>query len=159
MFPAAKPLISPQVVAAPLLLAFFLHIFLYICIYRERSTETPRLLLAVGPERTMFLFGSKKHHHDHDHSHESDGEDQHGQLTRSPSMTKNDAAASATLAASDAWLAGHLHHLTDQEQKSLIEFKKFCEQQGYYKPAADENGGQPSHDDSTMLYVLPLSYL
>ena len=70
-------------------------------------------------------------------------------------MTKNDAAASATLASSDAWLAGHLYHLTEDQEETFIEFKALCERNGYYKPASD---GRPSHDDSTMLYVFhPLS--
>lgn len=69
---------------------------------------------------------------------------------------KNDPMASASQAASDAWLAGHLHHLTEEQEGKLTEFKKFCEKEGYYKPGVD--GGKPSHDDATMLYVRLLTF-
>lgn len=64
---------------------------------------------------------------------------------------KNDPVASASQAAGTAWLAGHLHHLTDDQEKKLEEFKKLCEEKGYYKPERD--GEKASHDDATMLYV------
>lgn len=67
---------------------------------------------------------------------------------------KNDPAASATAAAGTAWLAGHLHHLTPEQEASLEEFKKYCAEQGYYTPAEGQEK-PPSHDDATMLYVKP----
>lgn len=63
----------------------------------------------------------------------------------------NDPVASASQAAGTAWLAGHLHHLTDDQEKKLEDFKKLCEEKGYYKPERD--GEKASHDDATMLYV------
>ncbi|OJJ62139.1 hypothetical protein ASPSYDRAFT_55067 [Aspergillus sydowii CBS 593.65] len=65
---------------------------------------------------------------------------------------KNDPVASASQAASDAWLAGHLHHLTEEQEGKLTEFKKFCEKEGYYKPGVE--GEKPSHDDATLLRFL-----
>lgn len=77
--------------------------------------------------------------------------------TPSESDPKNDPVASASQAAGTAWLAGHPNHLTEQQEKSLQDFKKLCEENGYYK--ADAGEGKPSHDDATMLYVclVPLS--
>jgi hypothetical protein len=47
--------------------------------------------------------------------------------------------------------AGHLAHLTENQQAQLAEFKKICQAGGCYTPAA---GGQPaSHDDESMLYA------
>lgn len=69
---------------------------------------------------------------------------------------KNDPVASASQAASDAWLAGHLHHLTEEQEGKLTEFKKFCEKEGYYKPGVE--GEKPSHDDATLLYVRLLTF-
>lgn len=75
--------------------------------------------------------------------------DQKSILERTPSQ--NDPVASANQAAGTAWLAGHLHHLTPEQEAKLAEFKTVCEQKGYYKPEKD---GQPaSHDDATLLYV------
>lgn len=80
------------------------------------------------------------------HSHSAD---QNSILDRTPSQ--NDPVASANQAAGTAWLAGHLHHLTPEQEAKLVEFKTVCEQKGYYKPEKD---GQPaSHDDATLLYV------
>jgi hypothetical protein len=47
--------------------------------------------------------------------------------------------------------AGHLAHLSDNQQQKLNEFKQICQEQGYYTPAA--GGKDASHDDETMLYV------
>ncbi|KAG2414477.1 hypothetical protein HFD88_003668 [Aspergillus terreus] len=68
------------------------------------------------------------------------------------SEPKNDPVASASQAAGTAWLAGHLNHLTEDQEKKLEEFKKLCEKEGYYKPEID--GQRPSHDDATMLRFL-----
>lgn len=67
------------------------------------------------------------------------------------SAPQNDPVASASQAAGTAWLAGHLHHLTDEQEKKLEDFKKLCEEKGYYKP--EREGEKASHDDATMLYV------
>ncbi|CAN9083074.1 unnamed protein product [Alternaria alternata] len=48
--------------------------------------------------------------------------------------------------------AGHLSHLTENQQAQLLEFKNICQQAGYYTPAA--GGKQASHDDETMLRYL-----
>lgn len=71
------------------------------------------------------------------------------------SLSRNDPAASAQQAAGTAWLAGHLHHLTPEQETKLEEFKKLCEEKGYYTPAKE--GVKESHDDATMLYVSPFS--
>ncbi|KAL4797522.1 CRAL-TRIO domain-containing protein [Aspergillus venezuelensis] len=68
---------------------------------------------------------------------------------------KNDPVASANAAASDAWLAGHLGHLTEEQQGKLTEFKALCDKEGYYKPATGSGEeGKASHDDATMLRFL-----
>jgi hypothetical protein len=46
--------------------------------------------------------------------------------------------------------AGHLFHLSDNQQEKLNEFRKICQEQGYYTPAA--GGKAASHDDETLLY-------
>ncbi|KAH8423542.1 SEC14 family lipid-binding protein [Aspergillus melleus] len=72
--------------------------------------------------------------------------------TASESDPKNDPVASASQAAGTAWLAGHPNHLTEQQETSLQEFKKRCEETGYYK--ADAGEGKPSHEDATLLRFL-----
>jgi hypothetical protein len=47
--------------------------------------------------------------------------------------------------------AGHLSHLSENQQAQLIEFKAICEKAGYYTPAAGQR--QASHDDETLLCV------
>lgn len=68
------------------------------------------------------------------------------------SASQNDAAASAAQAAGTEWLSGHLHHLTKEQENKLVEFKKLCEEKGYYKSAGDD--AKPSHSDETMLRFL-----
>lgn len=73
---------------------------------------------------------------------------------------KNDISASATQAAGTAWLAGHLHHLTPEQEEKLAEFKNVCAERGYYTPAVEQGEGVPeakpaSHHDATILYVAP----
>ncbi|KAL3492747.1 CRAL-TRIO domain-containing protein [Aspergillus germanicus] len=83
-------------------------------------------------------------------SHHSQAESDSASATAAD--PKNDPVASASQAASDAWLAGHLHHLTDEQEGKLTEFKAFCEKEGYYNPGGE--GEKPSHDDATMLRFL-----
>lgn len=92
----------------------------------------------------MPLFGSKSSSSNPDTSSPSD-------------QPYNDPVASASAANGTEWLSGHLHHLTEEQEGKLEEFKKFCAEKGYYKPAG-ENGenAKASHDDATMLYVLSL---
>jgi hypothetical protein len=47
--------------------------------------------------------------------------------------------------------AGHLSHLSEDQSAKLDEFKKICQDAGYYTPATE--GQQASHDDETMLYA------
>lgn len=47
--------------------------------------------------------------------------------------------------------AGHLSHLSESQQTQLVEFKRICQEAGYYTPEAGEK--QASHDDETMLCV------
>lgn len=69
-------------------------------------------------------------------------------------QSQNDPAASASQAAGTAWLAGHLHHLTGEQDDKLAAFKKLCAERGYYTAAEGEM--KASHDDATMLYVYVL---
>ncbi|KAF7589942.1 hypothetical protein BBP40_003481 [Aspergillus hancockii] len=65
---------------------------------------------------------------------------------------KNDPVASASQAAGTEWLAGHLNHLTEDQEKKLQEFKKVCEENKYYNPESEAE--KASHDDATMLRFL-----
>lgn len=49
--------------------------------------------------------------------------------------------------------AGHLAHLTDNQQAQLEAFEKLAQEQGYFTPASATT--EASHDDETMLYVCP----
>lgn len=73
------------------------------------------------------------------------------------SMHDNDAAASASQAAGTEWLAGHLNHLTAEQEGKLKEFKGVCKENGYYREA--EEAREASHGDAAMLYVLFLDLL
>ncbi|PCH03903.1 Hypothetical protein PENO1_030090 [Penicillium occitanis (nom. inval.)] len=66
---------------------------------------------------------------------------------------ENDVAASANQAAGTAWLAGHLNHLTPEQEQKLVEFKALVEEKGYYKPKK-EGTDVPSHSDATLLRFL-----
>ncbi|EUC40931.1 hypothetical protein COCMIDRAFT_9280 [Bipolaris oryzae ATCC 44560] len=48
--------------------------------------------------------------------------------------------------------AGHLSHLSENQQSQLVEFKALCEKAGYYTPAAGQK--HASHDDETLLRYL-----
>lgn len=50
-------------------------------------------------------------------------------------------------------LAGHLGHLTAPQEKSLETFKQNLQKADLYNPKLDD-GGHPSHDDTTLLCVL-----
>lgn len=90
-------------------------------------------------------------------SHHSQASEQ--DLARTASASKNDPSASASQAAGTAWLAGHLNHLTPEQEEKLVEFKAVCAQHKYYTPAVEAAEGveavPASHDDATMLYVDP----
>ncbi|GLI75049.1 hypothetical protein PoHVEF18_003300 [Penicillium ochrochloron] len=79
-------------------------------------------------------------------------------LSRTVSASKNDPSASATQAAGTAWLAGHLNHLTPEQEEKLVEFKGVCAERKYYTPAVEAAEGveavPASHDDATMLRFL-----
>jgi hypothetical protein len=47
--------------------------------------------------------------------------------------------------------AGHLAHLTENQQAQLEAFEKIAQEQGYYTPATAT--AEASHDDETMLYA------
>ncbi|KAJ5947662.1 hypothetical protein N7466_000677 [Penicillium verhagenii] len=82
----------------------------------------------------------------------------HHSQTSVASASNNDPAASATAAAGTAWLAGHLHHLTPEQEEKLVEFKTVCTERGYYTPAVASAEGveekPASHDDATILRFL-----
>lgn len=68
-------------------------------------------------------------------------------------QSQNDPSVSASQAAGTEWLAGHLHHLTKEQEEKLEGFKKLCEERGYFTSADEEGGKDASHDDAAMLYV------
>jgi len=49
-------------------------------------------------------------------------------------------------------LAGHLGHLTPSQEESLEAFKQSLHKADLYNPKGDD-GGPPSHDDTTLLCV------
>lgn len=69
----------------------------------------------------------------------------------SESDPKNDLAASASQAAGSEWLAGHLNHLTEEQEKKLVEFKNLCEEKKYYTPASADGSVKATHGDATLL--------
>lgn len=83
---------------------------------------------------------------------------QHSQETEQTSsglertVSQNDPLASANQAAGLGWLAGHLNHLTPEQEAKLTAFKERCREKGYY--TSGEDGAEPSHHDATLLYVL-----
>jgi len=94
-----------------------------------------------------MLWGTKSNH--------SQASEQDASSSNTASDPKNDVSASADQAAGTAWLAGHLHHLTPEQEEKLTEFKAVCAERKYYTPAVDQEGENkpPSHEDATMLYV------
>ncbi|KAH9821971.1 SEC14 cytosolic factor [Teratosphaeria destructans] len=52
------------------------------------------------------------------------------------------------------WPSGHVGHLSDSQQGALTNFKKLCQQKGYFVPASDDGKDPPSHDDETLLRYL-----
>ncbi|KAJ5176903.1 uncharacterized protein N7482_002780 [Penicillium canariense] len=90
-------------------------------------------------------------------SHHSQASEQDG-IARTTSASKNDLAASASQAAGTSWLAGHLNHLTPEQEGKLSEFKAICAERKYYTPAVEVAEGveatPASHDDATMLRFL-----
>ncbi|KAJ5104577.1 hypothetical protein NUU61_001924 [Penicillium alfredii] len=96
----------------------------------------------------MFLWRTKSHH-------SQASTEQDASLARTASASKNDASASASQAAGTAWLAGHLKHLTPEQEDKLREFKDVCAERKYYTPAGEgADAKPPSHDDATMLRFL-----
>ncbi|KAL4866803.1 hypothetical protein BDV12DRAFT_172285 [Aspergillus spectabilis] len=94
----------------------------------------------------MPLWRTKSHHS------QAESETASVQNSAATADPKNDPVASASQAASDAWLAGHLNHLTEEQEGKLTEFKQLCEKEGYFKPGGE--GEKPSHDDATLLRFL-----
>ncbi|KAF9731238.1 hypothetical protein PMIN06_012872 [Paraphaeosphaeria minitans] len=50
--------------------------------------------------------------------------------------------------------SGHFAHLSDNQQAQLDEFKRICQEQGYYTPASPDGATQASDDDETLLRFL-----
>ncbi|CAI7625810.1 unnamed protein product [Penicillium glandicola] len=84
-------------------------------------------------------------------------QDSEQDLARTDS-SKNDPAASASQASGTAWLAGHLHHLTPEQEEKLQQFKALCAERKYYTPAVEQADGvdakPASQDDATLLRFL-----
>jgi hypothetical protein len=47
--------------------------------------------------------------------------------------------------------AAHFGHLTEPQQTALDNFKKLCQEKGYYHLAGTHGRVHSSHDDETML--------
>lgn len=88
-------------------------------------------------------------------SHHSQASASDASVARTTSASQNDPSASADQAAGTAWLTGHLHHLTPEQEEKLTAFKAVCAERKYYTPGVEQDGESqpPSHDDATMLYV------
>ncbi|KAG8918482.1 hypothetical protein FRC02_002339 [Tulasnella sp. 418] len=54
----------------------------------------------------------------------------------------------------DRSLQGHPGHLTTEQEKALMEFKRLLIDAGLYSPGCPEDQKRPSHDDSTLLRFL-----
>lgn len=93
-------------------------------------------------------------------SHHSQASEQDASLARTVSASKNDRSASASQTAGTAWLAGHLNHLTPEQEEKLRDFKGVCAEREYYTPAVEQAEGVQakgaSHDDATLLYAARL---
>ena len=55
----------------------------------------------------------------------------------------------AKAAAIEARLAGHLGHLTPEEQEAFDDFKRISAEKGFYTPATAD--AKASHDDGTLV--------
>lgn len=49
--------------------------------------------------------------------------------------------------------AAHYGHLNEAQQHALDEFKRICQDEGYYRPPGAGARSPASHDDETLLYV------
>lgn len=106
-------------------------------------------------------FFSRKHQqpetdNNNDEQPPPEGTETKGDLNKI--AAENDVAASANQAAGTAWLAGHLNHLTPEQEQKFVEFKAQVEEKGYYKPKK-EGTDVPSHSDATLLFVLSPLFL
>lgn len=108
-------------------------------------------------------FFSRKHqqsepdnNNNNDDQPPAEGTETKGDLNKI--AAENDLAASANQAAGTAWLAGHLNHLTPEQEQKLVEFKALVEKKGYYKPKK-EGTDVPSHSDATLLFVPLASHI
>ncbi len=45
----------------------------------------------------------------------------------------------------------HLHHLSENQQSALEDFRALAEKEGYYRPASADGHTPASHDDATLL--------
>ncbi|KAF3479689.1 CRAL/TRIO domain-containing protein [Arthroderma uncinatum] len=69
-----------------------------------------------------------------------------------PQLNKLETNQSTASASASDPLSGHLNHLSEVQTEALDAFKKECEARKIYTPA--EDGGEASHDDSTLLRFL-----
>lgn len=100
----------------------------------------------------LWRTTSRKSHHSQNEDTTTTGNTTQQPPQVSRSISKHDVAASASQAASDAWLSGHLHHLTPEQEQKLTDFKNLAAEKGYYTPASTSGEEKkPSHDDATML--------
>lgn len=66
------------------------------------------------------------------------------------SLEKQQGRPPPDAAKAETRLAGHIGHLTAQEQSAFTNFKALCEKEGLYKPATAAN--KASHDDGTLMH-------
>lgn len=93
--------------------------------------------------KELWRTASRLSHHSQETEQSSSGIE--------PTVSQNDSRAPANQAAGLGWLAGHLNHLTPEQEAKLAAFKEVCREKGYYTPG--EGDKDPSHDDATLLYV------
>jgi hypothetical protein len=63
--------------------------------------------------------------------------------------------ADLTKIESSQYPSSHFGHLTEQQQDALNKFKDLCQERGYYHPAGEGGRKYASHDDETLLSVIP----
>lgn len=101
----------------------------------------------------MRFFSRKQNQPEQDSNDDQpppESSDSKGDLSKI--AAENDLVASANQASGTAWLAGHLNHLTPEQEEKLVEFKAAIEKEGYYKPKID-GAETATHSDATLLFV------
>ena len=84
----------------------------------------------MNEKRKMRFFSRKQQQPEPDNNNDdqppAEGSETKGDLNKI--AAENDLAASASQAAGTAWLAGHLNHLTREQEQKLVDFKALVEE-------------------------------